>query len=172
MIPHKKYEKKPLAHSARDLEVLAHVEEYVIRTNGREVTHVDPGQALAAILAAKANDLKCLVYARGMAHGELCLALVDEDWLHARVADKPKKQAKSRAQELCEELFVDIDEKRLATARNLLVTTFMADSPGDVAELALAAEAFVKTLDETKRAVKGFLKRNKREIEFAKKKRA
>lgn len=81
--------KKSLTHSPRGLEVLDNLHAYVIRTlvnNGpdvikREVKLRDPGQCLAALVASRKSNVRCLVYAVGTAYGEECLEIVDEEFL-------------------------------------------------------------------------------------------
>lgn len=174
MIPRKQYEPKPVAHSARDLEVIGNATAYLIRVTGRpEAVTSDPGQALAALLSAKANGIKCLVYARGEVLGEDTVALMDEASLRTKLDQRPKREEMSRAQVLSEQLFSPeyFDEKSLTAARNVVLSTFLADSPGEVVELALGAELLVKQLDLAKKGIKKWLKYNKREIAKAREKR-
>lgn len=89
MIPRKPYVPKPLAYSPRDLEVLKDVKGYMIwvfHNDGENVIRrqarvQDPLQCLAAMIAAKANNMRLLVYAIGWVYEEECLAIVDEPWL-------------------------------------------------------------------------------------------
>jgi hypothetical protein len=93
MIPRKPYVKKPMVHSPRDSTVLEDVRGYLIRTFKNDGTDVikrearvqEPGQCLAALMAAKASGLRCLVYAIGEAYGEECLAQVDGDFLKSKM---------------------------------------------------------------------------------------
>ncbi len=97
MIPTKPYVKKPIAWSPRDEKVLADVKGYVIRTffnDGenviiREARVQDPGQCIAALRAAKEGNFRLLVYAIGVSYEEVCLALVDEDFLVEKLNGRP-----------------------------------------------------------------------------------
>lgn len=78
-----------MVHSPREMEVLADVRGYLIRTftnDGprviiREARIQDPGQCVAAMRHAKERNLRLLVYAIGWVYEEECLALVDEEFL-------------------------------------------------------------------------------------------
>jgi hypothetical protein len=89
MISTKPYVKKPISWSPRDLQVLANIRGYVIRTFSndgenvivREARVQCPGQCIAALRVAYDNNLRLLVYAIGESYEEQCLALVDEGFL-------------------------------------------------------------------------------------------
>lgn len=73
--------------------VLASLNSYIILTltnDGPAVVHRkvkirDPGQCLAALRVAKANNVRCMVYAVGEAYGEECQELVDEEFLLEKI---------------------------------------------------------------------------------------
>ena len=77
----KPYIKKPLVHSPKGESVLAGVTSYLVRTPAGEVTITDPGQCLAALLAARRAKVRCLVYAVAPVLGESAIELVDEEFL-------------------------------------------------------------------------------------------
>lgn len=81
----KPYVKKPLVHSPKGETVLNNIKSYLIRTTAGEALTPDPGQALAALLAAKKAGLRCLVYAMAPVLGEDALELVDEDFLRSKL---------------------------------------------------------------------------------------
>lgn len=91
MIPRKPYVKKPLVWTPREQEVLDNVEGYMIRVirDGVEMGGQTtlPGQALAAIREAKKLNpqARVMVHAYALLHGEISLAIVDEDWLMERL---------------------------------------------------------------------------------------
>jgi hypothetical protein len=91
MIPRKPYVKKPMFHSERGLDVLKKVHGYLIRryegSSGlrTEVRLRDPGQCVAALRAAKEANVRLVVYALGMAYGEECMEIVDEEFLLGRM---------------------------------------------------------------------------------------
>lgn len=77
----KPYVRKPLVHSPRGEDILSNVTGYLIRTPAGETTVKDPGQCLAALLAARKAQKRCLVYALATVLGEEGIELVDEEFL-------------------------------------------------------------------------------------------
>jgi hypothetical protein len=77
-----------MAVSPREALVLENPESYLIRVvrGQRDVTEAevrDPGQALAALLVAKKENVRCLVYATRFLNEETHIACVDEDFLRS-----------------------------------------------------------------------------------------
>lgn len=81
MVTTKPYVRKPLFHSERGEMVLTNVTGYVIRVGPNESRTTSPGQCLAALMAAKAAGLPCIVYALGEAYGMETMEVVDAEFL-------------------------------------------------------------------------------------------
>lgn len=91
----KKYVKKSMAYSPRELEVLEEVHGYRIRTYigrvWRQSEHLHgAGQALAALLHAKERGLSCMVYAVREIETVEHMAMVDEEHLREALK-KPER---------------------------------------------------------------------------------
>lgn len=95
MTTFKPYAKKPLIHSPRGENILSNVTGYLIRTPAGEVKVTNPGQCLAALLAARKGQMRCLVYALATVLGEEAIELVDEEFLMGQM-EKHQMQAWSR----------------------------------------------------------------------------
>ncbi len=88
MALNKPYVRKPLVHSPRDEVILTNTKCYVIQTPLGEARVGDPGQCVAALRTAQANNVRCMIYAVGDVLGEEGLAFVDEDYLLKKLGEQ------------------------------------------------------------------------------------